>query len=78
MEMNEIKALEMQRSLNPYSDADRELLRSGEISSEEFKKRKAAHIAENKALREEIRDTYKSQKAMERGDSDFTYSPSAK
>ena len=26
-EMNEITALEMQRSLNPYSDADRELLR---------------------------------------------------
>lgn len=59
-------------------DADRELLRSGEISSEEFEKRKAAHIAENKALREEIRNTYKSQKVMERGDSDFTYSPSAK
>jgi len=26
-EMNEITAIEMQRSLNPYSDADRELLR---------------------------------------------------
>lgn len=26
-EMNEITALEMQRSLNPYSDADRALLR---------------------------------------------------
>jgi len=32
-------------------DADRELLNSGKISSEEFKKRKEKHIAKNKALR---------------------------
>ena len=45
---------------------DRELLNSGQISNEEFKKRKAAHIAKNKESRKKTSEQHKEDAAVQR------------
>ena len=45
---------------------DRELLNSGKISNEEFKKRKAAHISKNKESRKKTSEQHKEDAAVQR------------
>ena len=63
-EMNEITAIEMQRSLNPYSDADRELLRRQPVGKPKPKKMQAGGMAG--ASPAEIRDEKERQRKENR------------